>query len=164
MTLDETLQNELIIQSRKEEHLINVFDKKLEKSNIAFAKANKTFVEIENSLDQLDTEDKNESGRRRKSSGLKSFDFQHVASKATVEDLSQIYEGAKESVEMGIGNFRKGDFVSCVVDRKKSQGTVIAINTKGLIIVTKDRKKIRISWDDIEDEEVQISKVSEEYD
>lgn len=162
MTADENIyQIELNNQMERENQIIEVFDKKLEMVNVTSEKALKNFIEIENQLDNLDTEDE-DNGRRRKSNTVKNFEFQGVPNRVAVEDLNQIYEGSKEIVEFGPGNFRKGDVVNCVIDRRKIQGTVISVNQRGLLIVTKDRKKVRISWDEIEDEEAEVSKVTEE--
>jgi hypothetical protein len=162
MTADENIyQIELNNQMERENQIIEVFDKKLEMVNVTSEKALKNFIEIENQLDNLDTEDE-DNGRRRKSSTVKNFEFQGVPNRVAVEDLNQIYEGSKEIAEFGPGNFRKGDVVNCVIDRRKIQGTVISVNQRGLLIVTKDRKKVRISWDEIEDEEAEVSKVTEE--
>lgn len=162
MTADENIyQIELNNQMERENQIIEVFDKKLEMVNVTSEKALKNFIEIENQLDNLDTEDE-DNGRRRKSNTVKNFEFQGVLNRVAVEDLNQIYEGSKEIVEFGPGNFRKGDVVNCVIDRRKIQGTVISVNQRGLLIVTKDRKKVRISWDEIEDEEAEVSKVTEE--
>lgn len=162
MTADENIyQIELNNQMERENQIIEVFDKKLEMVNVTSEKALKNFIEIENQLDNLDTEDE-DNGRRRKSNTVKNFEFQGVPNRVAVEDLNQIYEGSKEIIEFGPGNFRKGDVVNCVIDRRKIQGTVISVNQRGLLIVTKDRKKVRISWDEIEDEEAEVSKVTEE--
>ena len=163
MTLDETIQNQLNLNIQKESYVLQVLDKKLDCTALAFEKALKNFNEIENQLDNLDTEDKNDNNRRRKSNSVKSFEFQGVPSRLAAEDLNRIYEGTKETNEFGPGSFKKGDQVNCVIDRRKLQGTIISVNQRGLLIVTKDRRKVRISWEEIEDEEAEVSKVTDEY-
>ena len=163
MTFDETFQTVLNTHLEKENLLIDIFDKKLDRASLAFEKALRNFIEIENQLDHLDTEDKNDNSRRRKSNAVKSFEFQGVSSRVAAEDLNQIYEGTKEISQFGPGNFKKGDFVNCTIDRRKLQGTIISISQRGLLVDTKDKKKVRISWDEIEDEEAEISKVTDDY-
>lgn len=123
-----------------------------------FRKVNEKLASIESELDHSSERYASEdaSRRRRKSLGYKSFDFIGVAYKEALDDLNQVY--GENQLEDFSRNFRKNDAVTCIVDKKKYKGTVLQVNQKGMTIKIKDKRKLRISWKDIDNEEVKVLK------
>lgn len=132
---------------------------RLQKMVVAEIKSLAYFMEVENELDMKKNEGKTESGRRRKAHSYKNFEFQGLSYRTIAEDLNAIYEGTNDDEGFGPENFKRNDLVSCVVDRKKYKGVVISVSQKGMVIKTQDRRKIRISWEDIEDEDIKVVKI-----
>lgn len=134
---------------------------KQEKESRAYLRALSTLIDIENELDHSNEKEEEAPVRRRKAGGYRSFEFQGVSYKDAVEDLNNIYGTQRdEEKRCDFRNFKKNDSVSCVLDKKKYKGTIIQINQRGLVIKTKDRRKIKASWEDIDDEEIKITKLN----
>lgn len=135
--------------------------KKHEKEVSTYLKALGSFVDMENELDHSNENDYEVPSRRRKASGYRNFEFQGVPHKDAIEDLNDIYgEHKSDEKRINFRNFKKNDYVSCVLDKKRYKGIIIQINQKGLVIKTKDRRKIKASWEDIDDEEIKIAKIN----
>lgn len=132
-----------------------------EKEARAHSRALGTLINLENELDHSNEHEEDAPTRRRKSGGYRSFEFQGVTHKDAVEDLNNIYGTQRaEEKRFNFRNFKKNDCVSCVLDKKRYKGIIIQISQKGLVVKTKDRRKIKASWEDIDDEEIKITKLN----
>lgn len=136
--------------------------KVLTREKNVFERVMQQFIDLENELDQNSVDHKKDTGRRRKSYSFKNFEFQGVSNRFAIEDLNEIYDGLNDDDGFGPENFRKNDSVSCLVDRKKYNGTIISVNQKGMVVRSNDRRKIKISWDDIEDGRAKVEKIVNE--
>ncbi|KAM0680239.1 hypothetical protein GINT2_001624 [Glugoides intestinalis] len=134
----------------------------LNREKIAFSKSMANFIAVENEFDQRGIDKTCEPSRRRKAHVFKTFEFQGASNRAILEDLNVIYDGVTEEEVFGNENFKRNDTVLCVVNNKKYKGKIISISQKGIVVRTKDKRKIRIFWEDIEDEEAKITKIDEE--
>lgn len=133
---------------------------KIEKENTIWINFLKSFNDLENEVDLRKIEEQSENnGRRKKSHSLRNFEFQGVSYRTIAEDLGNIYEDGREEEGFGSENFKRNDIVSCIVDRKKYKGAIISINERGMIIKTQDRRKIRLSWEDVEEGEAKVTKL-----
>lgn len=119
------------------------------------------FLEIDNNLDQEDCEDSSdECKKRRKKWGSKSYEFQHVTPRVIQEDLDEIFGADHEKLIKKYNvEYKKNDAVVCVLGRKKYRGAIFQINFKGVVIKTDDRKKIKLLWENIDGENIQLIKV-----
>lgn len=142
----------------------NQFDllkKKYKREASTYLKALSNFIDMENELDHSNENEDEASSRRRKGNGCRNFEFHGVPHKDAVEDLNDIYgKHRADEKRANFRNFKKNDCVSCVLDKKRYKGAIIQINQRGLVIKTKDRRKIKASWEDIDDEEIKIVKLN----
>lgn len=134
----------------------------LNREKIVFKKTMANFIAVENELDQRTVDKTLEPSRRRKAHVFKTFEFQGASYRAILEDLNVIYDGTTSEEVFGNENFKRNDTVVCVVDKKKYKGKIVSISQKGIVVRAKDKRKIKISWEDIEEEEAKIAKIEEE--
>lgn len=140
---------------------LEAFKKRLNSEKTVFDRNFGKFIEIENELDQRTGTQIEISGRRRKSFGNKSFEFISVSYKEAMEDINSIYDSGNTQDSRRTQNFKKfkkSDFVTVAVEKKKYKGTIIQVGHRGLIVKSKDRRKIKISWEQIDEQEIQIYK------
>lgn len=152
-------ENNQARKSRKVDTQLSQLKERMDKAARAYIKSLKFYIDVENELDQKRIEEKSENGRRRKLHSFKTFEFQGLSYRTISEDLNLIYEGIREEEGFGPENFKRNDVVSCVVDRKKYKGTIISVNQRGMIIKTQDRRKIKLSWEEVEDGEAKVTKL-----
>ncbi|ELA41880.1 uncharacterized protein VICG_01064 [Vittaforma corneae ATCC 50505] len=138
---------------------LSQMEERMDKAAEAYIKCLKFYIDVENELDQKRIEEKSENVKRRKPHSFKNFEFQGLSYRAISEDLNLIYEGIKEEEGFGPENFKRNDAVSCIVDRKKYKGTIVSVNQRGMVIKTQDRRKIKLSWEEIEDGEAKVTKL-----
>lgn len=116
------------------------------------------FREIENGLDLEDSEESDPGHKRRRNKwSNRSFEFNHVSAKTYQEDLDEIF-GAARPAKRSSADLKKNDAVSCILHGKKYKGTVFQTSFKGIVIKTRDRKKIRLLWEEIDNNNVQIAR------
>lgn len=145
----------------KIDNQFELFREKHEKEVGAYLKALSRFLDIESELDHSNENGDEAPSRRRKANGYRNFEFQGVSHRDAVEDLNDIYgEHKSDEKRANFRNLKKNDYVSCELDKKRYKGAIIQINQKGLVIKTKDRRKIKASWEDIDDEEIKIAKIN----
>ena len=87
------------------------------------------------------------------------FAFTAVKEDEYLMDLEEIYgDNIEQKVIKNDREFKKNDVVVCVLDKKKYKGVIFQINSGGLVIKTKDRKKIKIAWGSPEESLVKLVK------
>lgn len=161
MVTDEFNQKMHYLNS-KEELSVQFLEAKINLFNRAFCTSFEAFQEIENELDRNDSEDQNESLRRRKKTPHKAVDFQSVSSKVISDDFSKIKANTSDDTEESEqADLKKNDFVLCIVDRKKYKGTIVSVTGNGIMVRTTDRRKIKINWEDIDDRRTKVTKLEE---
>lgn len=119
------------------------------------------FLEIDNNLDMEDYEDSSdEPKKRRKKWSNKSYEFRHVPPRLVQDDLDEIFGANHEKlVKRHSVEYKKNDNVTCILGKKKYKGTIFQINFKGVVIKTHDRKKIKLLWENIDGDNIQMIKI-----
>ncbi|KAI5168437.1 hypothetical protein PAEPH01_0129 [Pancytospora epiphaga] len=121
------------------------------------------FLEIEQQLDSEEDDIEKKEGldkRRRRKWRQRGSDFLSVSTKTAQEDLDDIYDDmVEESQTQSDNEFKVNDPVTCVLGKRKFQGVIFRTNSKGVVIKTDDRKKIKLEWDSINGGEIQLLKV-----
>lgn len=123
-----------------------------------------SFLEIDKQLDgEEDGEEKGSADKkRRKKWHSRSSDFLSVSTKTAQEDLDEIFGDSPEgSQTQSDGEFKVNDVVTCTLGKRRFKGTVFRTNSRGVIIKTSDRKKIKLEWDAINGDEIQLVKVKD---
>lgn len=154
--------NNCVVQSNDERgsKMENKIIKAVLRQNAIFDK----FLEIDNRLDQTNEEEEEDSEqqtkRRKKRLGHRAFEFRHASAKACLEDLEEIFGGQTECMpRRRVMDLKRNDAVACILGRKKYKGNVFQVSPKGVVIKTRDRKKIKLLWENIDGESIQIIKI-----
>lgn len=119
------------------------------------------FLEIENSLDSTESHEEDLRGKKRRVKlNSRGYSFNHVSALTSQKDLDEIFgnEKSKDS-NRNILDLMKNDSVTCILNRRKYKGIVFQISIKGLVIKTRDRKKIKLHWENIDGDNVQVIKI-----
>ncbi len=159
MNINEEVEDSKVL---KRESDLEIFKKRIEAEAKVFIKNAEKFIELENELDKRKIDDFNESNtRRRKINTNRSFDFLTATYRESMEDLNEIY-GSEDNLESknskNYKKFKKADLVTAIYGKKKYKGSIIQVGHRGLVVKTKDRRKLRISWEEIDGQEVQVFK------
>ncbi len=120
--------------------------------------------EIEHSVDSSDDLNdikNNMSGikKRRLSKCVKLKSSVENAMMYFQNDYDEIFANIKKNDIKQKKNFDKNDDVICIINKKKYHGTVFQVHKKGLVIKTNEKRKIKIHWDNIDGNDIQVIKV-----
>lgn len=136
------------------------FEKRINVEAKVFIKNFENYIQVENELDEKNENQIEIAGRRRKSFTNKEFYFIPVNYKESMEDLNEIYglDDLDTKRSPNYKMFKKADSITAVYGKKKYKAIIVQVGHKGIFAKTKDKKKLRISWDEIEDNKVEIYK------
>ncbi|KAI5148941.1 hypothetical protein ENBRE01_0634 [Enteropsectra breve] len=120
-------------------------------------------LEDESGLMDLDEYNADCSKRRKKHMSTKSYDFKGASDKQFREDMEEINSEhrAEKSTAKRMNEFERNDSVILYMNNKKYNGTIFQVNFKGIVVKTHDRKKIKLSWENIDKSNIHIEKYSD---